>query len=61
LQEHSGTPEVESPAKTVLTGNAGTLNAGGDNLEGKEEHASLEGDERDKKESNESQATPKRW
>jgi hypothetical protein len=60
LQEQSGTPEPESPTKTVSTGNAGSLRSGRQIHEDKEENASVEGNERDQKESSESKAGPKR-
>jgi hypothetical protein len=60
LQEQSGTPEPESPTKTVSTGNAGSLRSSRQIHEGKEENASVEGNERDQKESSESKVGPKR-
>jgi hypothetical protein len=58
-QERSSTPDRESPTKTVSTGNAGTLRSGTQIGAGEEKDAS-EGNERDQKESTESQAAPKR-
>jgi hypothetical protein len=60
LQEQSGTPEPESPTKTVSTGNAGSLRSSRQIHEGKKENASVEGNERDQKESSESKVGPKR-
>lgn len=59
LQERSSTPNLASPTKTVSTGNAGTLRSG-TQVDAGEEKDALEGNERDQKESTESQAAPKR-
>ncbi|KAE9364631.1 hypothetical protein N431DRAFT_354906 [Stipitochalara longipes BDJ] len=61
VQEQSGTPDPQNPAKTVSTGNAGTLKSALDLQEGKGENASVEGNECGRKETNESQAPAKKW
>jgi len=61
LQELNGTPDPEVPPKTISTGNAGSLKPAADLDEGKEDTASVEGNERDQKEPNETSVPTKKW
>jgi hypothetical protein len=61
LQEQNGTTDPEVPPKTVSTGNAGSLKPAADLDEGKEDTASVEGNERDQKEPNETPVPTKKW